>query len=188
MPRAWKREWRSVWWTNAALGALLAAAWFTVGVWPIVLIQVTLMAYACAFAGWLTHVQHQFEDAYWRRRGAWDFHDAALQGSSWLVLPRPLQWLTASIGLHHVHHLSFRIPNYRLQRCVDENPELQRARRITWREGLRSLHLALWDEEQDRLVSFREYHQRARFADTPACSGTPSAAAVPSHAVRGIAP
>ncbi len=188
MPRAWKREWRSVWWTNAALGALLAAAWFTVGVWPIVLIQVTLMAYACAFAGWLTHVQHQFEDAYWRRRGAWDFHDAALQGSSWLVLPRPLQWLTASIGLHHVHHLSFRIPNYRLQRCVDENPELQRARRITWREGLRSLHLALWDEEQDRLVSFREYHRRARFADTPACSGTPSAAPVPSHAVRGIAP
>ena len=159
MPRSWTREWRSVWWTNVAISAALAGAWFAVGVEQVLVVQGTLMLYGCAFAGWLTHTQHQFEDAYWRRHGEWNYFDAGLRGASWLALPKPLQWLTASIGLHHVHHLSSRIPNYRLQRCHDENPELWSARRITLREGLEALNLALWDERRGKLVSFGEFRR-----------------------------
>ena len=75
----------------------------------------------------LFYVQHQFEETYWHEHADWSYFEAALQGSSHLVLPRPLQWITASIGIHHVHHLSARIPNYRLQECLNENPELQHA-------------------------------------------------------------
>ena len=162
MSRKWKREWRSVWWTNAAIAGVLAVAWLTVGIDRFLVIQGILMLYACALAGWLTHTQHQFEDAYWRRSGEWDYFEAGLRGSSWLALPKALQWLTASIGLHHVHHLSSRIPNYRLQCCHDENPELWSARRITLRDGFGALRLALWDEELGRLISFAEHERRAQ--------------------------
>ena len=175
MPRSRTREWRSVWWTNVAISAALAGAWFTVGVGQVLVVQGTLMLYGCAFAGWLTHTQHQFEDAYWRRHGEWNYFDAGLRGASWLALPRPLQWLTANIGLHHVHHLSSRIPNYRLQRCHDENPELWSARRITLREGLEALNLALWDERRGKLVSFDEFRRGPGSA-----RGTPSARDLPS--------
>lgn len=167
MPRTWRREWRSVWWTNAALAAVLAGAWWVGELGRVLVIQGVLMAWGCSFAGWLTHVQHQFEGAYWERGAEWDYFEAGLRGSSWLALPRPLQWLTASIGLHHVHHLSSRIPNYRLQQCHDENPELWSAHRITLREALRSLWLALWDEDAGRLISFGEYRRRTRTAALP---------------------
>ena len=160
LPREWRREWRSVWWTNLAVAGALVTAGLAIGMEEVLVIQGILMAYGCAFAGWLTHTQHQFAGAYWRRDREWDYFDVGLRGSTWLALPRPLQWLTASIGLHHVHHLSSRIPNYRLQRCHDENPELAVARRISLVDGFRSLHLALWDEEGGRLISFGEYARR----------------------------
>ena len=160
MPRSCRREWRSVWWTNVALAAVLAGVWLSAGVerlLQVVIIQAMVTLYAGSFASWLNYVQHQFEDTYWRRSGEWDFFDAGLRGASWLALPKALQWLTASIGLHHVHHLSTRIPNYRLQRCHDENPELWSAHRITLRDGLKGLNLALWDEGRRKLISFAEY-------------------------------
>ena len=71
---------------------------------------------------WLFYVQHQFEDAYWESADDWSYADAALRGSSYLKLPKVLQFFTGNIGLHHVHHLSARIPNYNLQRAHDANP------------------------------------------------------------------
>jgi omega-6 fatty acid desaturase (delta-12 desaturase) len=101
-------------------------------------------------------VQHQFQDAHWRHDDDWDVHEAALLGSSYYALPRVLRWLTASIGLHHVHHLCSRIPNYRLQECVDQIPELGQARRLTMLQSIGCARLALWDEERGRMVRFRE--------------------------------
>ena len=164
-PRSWAWEWRSVWWTNAALAGVLAGIWLAAGVERLVravIIQGIITLYAGAFSGLITHTQHQFEEAYWRRSGDWDFFDAGLQGSSWLALPKPLQWLTASIGLHHVHPLSTRIPNYRLQRCHDENPTLWSAHRTTLRQALKALPLALWDERRGKLISFGEYRRAYR--------------------------
>jgi len=106
---------------------------------------------------WLFYVQHQFEDAQWEREADWSFHLAAVLGSSYFKLPRILQWFSGNIGLHHVHHLCSRVPNYRLQACLDVAPELDGiAKVITLRESLECWRLALWDEHRGRLVGFRD--------------------------------
>jgi len=113
--------------------------------------------YLSAVAGiWLFYVQHQFDDACWERHEAWDYPVAAVTGSTCLKLPGVLQWFTGNIGLHHVHHLGSRIPNYHLQRCHDENPLFQIAPTLTLWQSLRLARLALWDEAERRLVSFSE--------------------------------
>jgi omega-6 fatty acid desaturase (delta-12 desaturase) len=105
---------------------------------------------------WLFYVQHQFEDAYWRPGSDWSFADAALRGSSYLKLPKVLQFFTGNIGLHHVHHLNARIPNYSLQRAHDENPIFDRVPTLSLRDALATVKLKLWDEERGKLVTFAE--------------------------------
>jgi omega-6 fatty acid desaturase (delta-12 desaturase) len=105
---------------------------------------------------WLFYVQHQFEGTYWRSADDWSYADAALRGSSHLKLPKVLQFFTANIGLHHVHHLSTRIPNYNLQRAHDEIPILHQVPILSARDGLRAVRLKLWDEDRGRLVTFAE--------------------------------
>jgi acyl-lipid omega-6 desaturase (Delta-12 desaturase) len=108
--------------------------------------------------GWLFFVQHQFEETLWDGADKWDVKIAALKGSSHLQLPMVLNWLTCDIGLHHIHHLSSRIPNYRLRACMAANEALQNiAPKLTIWKAMTSMHLALWDEKARRLISFREY-------------------------------
>jgi len=104
---------------------------------------------------WLFYVQHQFEGVYWSRHAHWDPVQAALKGSSYYKLPRGLQWLTGNIGLHHIHHVLPRIPNYKLQQTYAESPLMQTVRPLTLRNSLKSVSLNLWDEKERRLVSFR---------------------------------
>jgi omega-6 fatty acid desaturase (delta-12 desaturase) len=104
----------------------------------------------------LFYVQHQFEDAYWQRHGNWCFEEAALEGSSYLKLPRVLQFFTGNIGFHHVHHLSVGIPSYNLPRAHERADRLKAVPELTLREGLRATRLKLWDEEAGKLVGFRE--------------------------------
>lgn len=159
VPRGWKQSWASIWWTNACIAGVLLVASVTIGIVPFLLVQgpITLLAGSAGIL--LFYVQHQFEETYWDRDPNWDYFEAAVYGSSHLVLPRPLQWLTASIGIHHVHHLSSRIPNYRLQECLDANPDLQQATQVTMRDVGRLFRLTLWDEEVGRMVGFREVHK-----------------------------
>jgi acyl-lipid omega-6 desaturase (Delta-12 desaturase) len=111
--------------------------------------------------GWLFFVQHQFEETLWDGADSWDVKIAALKGSSHLQLPTVLNWLTCDIGLHHIHHLSSRIPNYRLRACMAANEALQTiAPKLTIWKAMTSMHLALWDEKARRLISFREYGLR----------------------------
>ncbi|MGZ4305237.1 MAG: fatty acid desaturase [Solirubrobacteraceae bacterium] len=105
---------------------------------------------------WLFYVQHQFEDAYWQSADEWNYADAALRGSSHLKLPRVMQFFTGNIGLHHVHHLNARIPNYNLQRAHDENPIFHEVPTLSFRDALRSVRLKLWDEEQGKLLTFAQ--------------------------------
>jgi omega-6 fatty acid desaturase (delta-12 desaturase) len=156
IPRSWTQAWASVWWTNLCLAGIWVVMAFTIGLERFLLVQAPITMLTCALGVWLFYVQHQFEDTYWHRHENWNYFDAALHGSSHLVLPKPLQWITASIGLHHVHHLNSQIPNYRLQECLDATPELQQATRITLRDGFRLLRLTLWDETRQRLIGFRE--------------------------------
>jgi omega-6 fatty acid desaturase (delta-12 desaturase) len=145
-----------VWATNAAIVAIIVVMAWAIGLDRFLLVQAPVTLMTSSLGVWLFYVQHQFEDTYWHRHKDWDFYEASLHGSSHLVLPRPFQWLTAHIGVHHVHHLNSTIPNYRLQACLEANPELQVARRITARDGWRLLWLNLWDEERNELVRFRD--------------------------------
>ena len=155
IPRDWTQAWRSVWWTNLWVVLLVVGlgSWLGWGRFLAVQIPVTLMT--CSMGVLLFYVQHQFEDTYWHRHDEWDYFDAALEGSSYLVLPRPLQWITANIGIHHVHHLNPRIPNYRLEEVMLAHPDFQQVTRVTMRDAWKLLGLALWDDEAGRLVGFR---------------------------------
>jgi omega-6 fatty acid desaturase (delta-12 desaturase) len=102
---------------------------------------------------WLFYVQHQFEGVYWERHQNWDYVDAALKGSSFYKLPRVLQWFSGNIGFHHIHHLSPKIPNYKLEQAYAEN-ELFHIQPITLRSSMKSLKFRLWDEENRQLVGF----------------------------------
>ncbi|MCB0110390.1 MAG: fatty acid desaturase [Caldilineaceae bacterium] len=124
-----------------------------VGYWATLMPVIVL---AGSVGTWLFYVQHQFERTYWEHTPQWDYTLAALHGSSYYKLPRLLQWFTGNIGFHHIHHLSPRIPNYHLQKCHDENPALQQVAQLTLKSSLQTIWLTLWDEEQRRLVSFRE--------------------------------
>ncbi len=146
----------SVWSTNIAIAVMLGAAFWLLG-WRTVLVAYAVPYYLAAVAGvWLFYVQHQFEDAYWVPHNEWSYVDAALRGSSHLRLSPVLRWFTGSIGLHHVHHVAPRIPNYRLQRCHDENALFHGSPTVTLRSGSAALRLALWDEDRGRLVRFRD--------------------------------
>jgi len=107
---------------------------------------------------WLFYVQHQFEDTHWAEAGQWEFQQAALHGSSHYDLPGVLRWLTGNIGIHHVHHLSSKVPHYRLPEVLRDYPELRDIGRITIPDSLRCVKLVLWDESRRKLVSFREAH------------------------------
>ena len=152
----WSSRARGVWMANVVIAAGVTIGFLTVG-WQTVLFAYLLPFYFAAMAGvWLFYVQHQFEDAYWTHHGEWDYLDAAIRGSSHLRLSPVMRWFTGSIGLHHVHHASPLIPNYRLQECHDANELFHDSPIVTLRSGLASLSLSLWDETSGRLVRFRD--------------------------------
>lgn len=145
--------WPSVMMTNLAIAAFYGSLGALIG-WEIVLVHLPVLVVTTWIGGWLFYIQHQFEDAYWERNENWDVHESALMGSSYYDLPPVLQWFTGNIGLHHIHHLCLKIPNYKLQECMDARPELKTINRLTLRESLGCLKLKLWDEEKKRLVQF----------------------------------
>jgi omega-6 fatty acid desaturase (delta-12 desaturase) len=145
---------RSVFGTDLALVGLVAALCWLLGWEGFLIVQLPALLVTGSVGIWLFYVQHQFEDTYWQSNETWSYDEAALKGSSYLRLPRILQFLTGNIGLHHVHHLSARIPNYNLQAAHDENAALHTVPTISLREGLRATRLKLWDEQRGKLVGF----------------------------------
>ena len=155
MRQGW-RPWVSVIGNAVAVVAGLGALVWLFGAAPVLIVNVVTMLLAATIGVWLFYVQHQFEGAIWERNGEWTRDHAALAGSSHYDLPPVLRWFTANIGIHHVHHLSSRIPFYRLSKVLADHPELAPTSRIGLWESFRCARLALWDEAQGRLVSFRD--------------------------------
>lgn len=161
IPLKTQSNWRhgevaSVWWTNLAIAIWFGVGGLLIGFGTMIAIFLPIIVIAASVGTWLFYVQHQFERTYWEHTPQWDYTLAAMHGSSYYKLPRLLQWFTGNIGFHHIHHLSPRIPNYHLQKCHDQNPLLQRVTHLTIGSSLRTVSLALWDEEKQRLVTFRE--------------------------------
>lgn len=150
--------WRSAGGLNLALVAFYGALVWLSG-WAALLAVLPVVVMGAWVGGWLFYIQHQFEETRWDKGDAWDLHVAAFGGSSWYVLPRAAQWVTGSIGLHHIHHLCSRVPFYRLQACFNDSAELRAAServKLTFGKSLACINLALWDERRRRLVSFAE--------------------------------
>lgn len=155
MTAGW-RYWLSSMGTNAVILGLLAALYLAAGWQVLVFVYLPTVLTAATIGVWLFFVQHQFEETYWGKEAEWQVHDAALMGSSHYRLPQPLRWLTANIGIHHVHHLYSRVPFYRLSEILRDYPALAEAQVLTLRESLACARLHLWDEARGKLVSFRE--------------------------------
>ena len=154
--RSWKREQVSVYVTNLMLLTVALLLCWLVGFRAFFLIHFPVIAMAATAGVWLFYVQHQFDGTYWQHKEEWDYFNAGMLGSSYYKLPKVLQWFTANIGLHHIHHLDSRIPNYRLQECHDENPIFQKAKELTFFESFSCMSLRLWDEKRGSMISFRE--------------------------------
>jgi omega-6 fatty acid desaturase (delta-12 desaturase) len=153
------RPWLSAMATNVAIVSLVATMIWLVGLGPFLLVQLPIILLAASAGVWLFYVQHQFENTAWARDGIWNLQNVALHGSSHYALPGLLRWFTANIGVHHIHHLCSRIPCYRLPLVLRDHPELHGIGRLTLLQSLRCVSLVLWDEGQQRLVSFREMRQ-----------------------------
>lgn len=145
---------RSVPLTNLALVGVYGGAALLWGWRELLAVLLPVYWLASLIGLWLFYVQHQFEQAWWAGEGQWDWPSAALRGSSYYRLPAWLNWFTADIAYHHIHHLSPRIPNHRLAACHRAHPQLQAVPTLTLRDSLRCLRCHLWDEAQRRMVSF----------------------------------
>jgi acyl-lipid omega-6 desaturase (Delta-12 desaturase) len=158
---------RSIIVTNVALLTLVGALCALVGWREFLLVQGPTALPAGAVGVFLFYVQHQFEGTEWTSGDEWSFADAALEGSSYLKLPKVLQFFTASIGLHHVHHLSAKIPNYNLQRAHDDNPIFHAVPSLSLWDGVRAVRLKLWDEDRGELVTFAQARLPRLLEDQP---------------------
>ena len=150
--------------TDLLILALIAGLSLLIGFKEFVMIELPIIMFTSSMGVWMFYIQHQFEDAYWSTKPDWDYATAAMQGSSFFKLPKVLQWFTGNIGFHHIHHLSPRIPNYELERCHVENPDFQDVPTLTLWDSIKVVtsRISLWDEEQQKLINFREAHRREK--------------------------
>ncbi len=141
---------------NIYVAALYALMCLMVGWQAFVMIQAPIFLISGLLGIWLFYVQHQFEDSYFENEDEWSYVMAAVEGSSYYKLPKPLQWITGNIGFHHVHHFSTRVPNYNLEKVHYAAPSLQKATTITLLTSLQSINFRLWDKHNRKFVSFRK--------------------------------
>jgi omega-6 fatty acid desaturase (delta-12 desaturase) len=163
-----RMPWLSTIATDLAIAAVCGLLIYTVGLAAFLSIQLPIVMVGASAGVWLFYVQHQFERTHWERNPDWSHETAALHGSSYYDLPRPLMWITGNIGIHHLHHLSSRIPFHRLPQVLKDHPELTQIGRLSFWESLKCVRLTLWDEHAKRLVSFRELGRRMNPPPQPA--------------------
>ena len=150
------RPWLSTMGTNIGIALLVGILVATIGIRAFLFVHGPIVLMSAVIGGWLFYMQHQFAETCWEESSAFRVRDAALYGSSHYDLPPVLRWFTANIGVHHVHHLCSRIPFYRLQRVLDDFPDLRQVGKVTLFESFKCMRLTLWDEKRRRLVSFRD--------------------------------
>lgn len=158
-PKSPAKIWLSIIGTNLGMLIYYSGLISLFGFTPFLLVFAPIVLLSSAVATWLFYVQHQFDEAYWERQENWNYKDATLQGSSFYNLPRWLHWATGNIGYHHIHHLNPKIPNYKLPACYASDPVVQEGKSIKFWESFRLAKLALWDESNQRLISFAEFYE-----------------------------
>ncbi|MEE3954358.1 fatty acid desaturase [Peribacillus frigoritolerans] len=151
-----QKEKNNTYLTNVLIVVLAALLCLAVGWQSFVLVQGSIFMISGSIGIWLFYVQHTFEDSYFEENEEWEYVLAAVEGSSFYKLPKLMQFLTGNIGYHHVHHLSPRVPNYKLEMAHNNTQPLENVPTITLATSLRSLRFRLWDEESKNFVSFKD--------------------------------
>lgn len=151
-----RETWKSVMGLNLGIVAFYGSLSMLFGLSNVVFVVWPIVHLTAVLGGWLFYIQHQFEETHWAPTEEWQFQIAALQGSSYYVLPAWLNWFTGNIGMHHIHHLNSMIPFYRLPDCLKASPELTEMNRLTIAESLKCVNWKLWDTEKRRMVTFAE--------------------------------
>ena len=149
-----RKPWISVATTNVFIALMFAGLISITGLKVFLMVHIPMVVVGGAIGVWMFYVQHQFDDTHWDNSEDWQHSYSALHGSSYYDLPKPFMWLTGNIGIHHVHHLSSRIAFHQLPAVLEKHPELKKIGRLTFRESLKCVHLALWDAQQRRMVPF----------------------------------
>ena len=147
--------------TNLGILAIVLFMIWLIGWQATLMIQLPVIILAATAGVWLFYVQHQFDETLWQHNVEWKREYAALHGSSYYDLPQPLMWLTGNIGIHHVHHISSKIPFHVLPKVIRDYPELKEIGRLTLWESFKCIPLTLWDEDRQVLVSFRQRRKLA---------------------------
>ncbi len=158
--KGWKAARRSAWLTDIYLLVFYLSLGLLIGWQTFIMVQLPIIVFFAIIAIWFFYVQHQHVPTYKQWKKNWDFLLASVKGSTYYKLPKLFQWLTGNIGFHHIHHLSSLIPNYNLERCNRENPIFEKCTTVlTFRESLKCIFNKLWDEESQRMISFREFYR-----------------------------
>ncbi|MEM1214808.1 MAG: fatty acid desaturase [Bacteroidota bacterium] len=161
--KGWKRTHYKQIINNLLLLGVFVALGFWLGWAKLLMVHLPIVYFFGVIAFWFFYIQHQHESTYMQWTKNWDFLLAAIKGATFYKLPRVFNWLTGNIGYHHIHHLSSRIPNYNLVRCARENPILQRyVKELRFGESLKTMFNKLWDEQQQRMITFREFYRMER--------------------------
>ncbi|WP_064094068.1 fatty acid desaturase [Rossellomorea aquimaris] len=150
-----KKERNNTYLTNVLIVAVVALLCLAVGWQSFLLVQGSIFMISGSVGIWLFYVQHTFEDSYFEENKEWEYVLAAVEGSSFYKLPKLMQFLTGNIGFHHVHHLSPRVPNYKLEEAHKNTAPLQHVPTISLATSLGSLRFKLWDDDIKNFVSFK---------------------------------
>ena len=165
-PRISHKERWNTYATNVGIIGLIATLTMIFGWQAVLIVQIPMFMISGMAGIWLFYVQHQFEESYYESNEQWNYKHAALRGSSFFQMPKPLKWLTGNIGYHHIHHLNARIPNYSLPIVYDKVEELRDVPTLTLRSSLSTLRLRLWDEDAHKMIGWREW-RRIRKGSNP---------------------
>lgn len=147
---------------NLAVVGVWIGATALIGPGTFWLIYGPVMSLGAAIFICIFFVQHNFPGSYARSNHDWRAIDGVLAGTSNLELPPLLNWFSADIGCHAIHHLCEAIPNYRLRACQQRNAHLL--------QGVRQLRLAdfascfpyvLWDPDAGELTTVQALEQRS---------------------------
>jgi len=161
--KGWKSAHRAQYINNIALAFLYFSLIYFLGWQAFVFVHLPIVFSFGSIAFWFFYVQHQHEMTFMQWKDKWNYLLAAIKGATFYNLPRLGHWLTGNIGYHHIHHLSSQIPNYNLRQCADENPILQKyVTKLSFVDSLKTINSKLWDERQQRMISFSEYYEMER--------------------------
>ena len=155
-----RQQYWHMFWNNVVLLTVWVGMCSLIGTGLFFAIYITSVSVAGGAGIVLFTVQHNFEHAYATSSADWDYDRGAIEGTSFLQLPRWLGWCTANIAYHHIHHLSAKIPNYSLAACHNEYAHLfTNVKRVKLFEVPGALKCLLWDERAQRIISVAEFRR-----------------------------